>query len=430
MRKKFPAAITRLPGEQIKKHVGAIHTSGDLSLVERKAVNVLLLNAYDSLLTSRTHKLPVAHLCAMLGWTDEKNSEYLKGVLHTLSATPIEFNIMEDGKESWKVMSMLSYGEIKDGVCIYRYDEYLAERLYDPEIYATINIGVQRRFDGGYAFTLYENCLRYKSVGSTGWWDIARFRKLIGANAPLYDEFKYLKREAIVKPVEEINRVSDMHLEAEFQKKGRSITAVRFLITENPQQSLLQPEVIDEHAAVRESDTFKRLREHGIGDRLAIAWVLQDKERADAAIEYVEEKDRQKEIRGSTAGYIRKLIEDGSNVGAKPAYEIKKEAAAKEKVEKAVAEKKSARQAELEAEYKRQTALASIKKLTDEERHDLVMIYKESEGQGRSASYNPKTGKFGNAIERIAFDAWLRPQFAPETNTPEFIEWAKEKLNK
>ena len=399
-------------------------------MLERKTVNVLLLNAYDALLSRRTHKLQVKHLTAMMGWDNKSNNiDHLRDVLRKLSSTPIEFNVMEDGKESWRVMSMLSYGEIKDGVCTYRYDEYLAERLYDPEIYAIINIGIQRRFDGGYAFNLYENCLRYKSVGSTGWWDIDRIRKIVGATASMYDEFKYLKRAAITKPVDEINRVSDIFIVPEYQKKGCKVTAVRFLVTENPQYSLLQPDIIDEHAVLRESDTFKRLREHGIGDRLAIAWVIQDKDRADAAIEYAEEKDRQKQIKGSTAGYIRALITSGAVVGTKSDYEVKKEAATKEKTEKAKTEKQSVRQAELEAEYKRQTAIARIKELTDDERHDLVMDYKNSEGQGRSESYNSKTGKFGSAIERIAFEAWLRPQFAPDTDTKEFAEWVKGKMS-
>jgi plasmid replication initiation protein len=411
--------------EKVKKHVAAIHTSGDLSLLERKTVNVLLLNAYDALLTRRTHKLPVKHLCAMLGWDESNNIDRLKDVLRTLAATPIEFNMMEDGKEVWSVMSMLSFGEIKDGVCTYRYDEYLAERLYDPEIYATINIGVQRRFDGGYALTLYENCLRYKTVGSTGWWDLDRFRKIIGANAPMYDEFKYLKRDVIIKPVEEINRISDIRLVPEYQKQGRKVSFVRFLITDSPQQTLLQPEVMDDHAALRESDTFKRLREHGIGDRLAMAWILQDEDRARAIVEYVEEKDRKKQVKGTTAGYIRKLIEDGAEVGSKLAYEVKKEDLVKEKVEEFKREKQSVRRSELEAQYRKQIVTARIKGLSQEERHVLVIRYSEAEGQGRIKSYRAETAKFRDTFERIAFEAWLRPQFSLEINIKEFGSWLK-----
>ena len=52
--------------EQLRKHVAAIHIGGELGLLGRKMSNVLLLNAYDDLLTQRTHRLPVVHLRAML----------------------------------------------------------------------------------------------------------------------------------------------------------------------------------------------------------------------------------------------------------------------------------------------------------------------------------------------------------------------------
>jgi len=347
-------AVVIVQNETVKKHVAAIHMSGELSFLGRKMVNVLLLNAYDDLLTRRTHKLPVPYLLSMLGWDGSQNVDDLKDVLMRLASTPVEFNVMEDGKETWRVMSMISFGEIKGGVCTYRYDEYLAERLYDPEVYATISIGMQRRFDGGYALTLYENCLRYKDVGSTGWWDIGRFRKIVGATAPMYDEFKYLKREVIAKPVEEINRVSDIRVTPEYRKEGRKVTAVRFLVSESPQRTLLKPEATDDYGALRESETFKRLREHGIGERLAIAWLIEDEERVKAIVSYTEEKARKKQVKGTTAGYIRSLVENPeADIGSKTAYEKKKEEQKRAEEEAAAAaaalEKAKAEQAKADA---------------------------------------------------------------------------------
>jgi hypothetical protein len=414
------------PNEQVKKHVAAIHTSGVLSLLERKMVNVLLLNAYDALLTRRTHTLPIKHLCAMLGWDESNNIERLQDVLRKLASTPVEFNMMEDGKEVWRVMSMLSYGEIKDGTCTYRYDEYLAERLYDPEIYATINIGVQRRFEGSYALTLYENCLRYKIVGSTGWWELNRFKKIVGATALMYDEFKYLKRDVIMKPVEEINRISDIQLVPEFQKQGRKVTAVRFLITENPQQSLLKPMIQDDHAAIRESQIFKRLLEHGIGERLAILWILQDEERARQVVEYVEAKARKKQVKGSTAGYIRTLYESNAVVG-KTLFEEKKEQDAKTRIEAAQREAQEKRRAELEAEYVRERANEAVSTLSLDDKRKWAQRYIDEAGAEKAKSYNAETAEFRDKLERLQFLAWLRKQLAPTIEPPEYKAWLKVK---
>lgn len=396
--------------DQVRKHVAAIHTSGDLSLLERKMANVLLLNAYDLLLTRRTHKLPLKHLCVMLGWDESNNIERLQDALRKLASTAIEFNMMEDGKEVWRVMSMISFGEIKEGMCTYRYDEYLAERLFDPEVYAIINIGMQRRFEGGYALTLYENCLRYKEVGSTGWLELERFRRIMGATQLSYDEFKYLKRDVIAKPVNEINRISDIQIAPEFQKQGRKISAVRFLIKDNPQQTLFKPNVMDEHAEIRESETFSRLREHGIGERLAIAWILQDEPRARAVVAYVEEKDRKKKVR-STAGLIRILIESRAEVGATE-YEKKKAKGAEAEKEAAQKEALRGRGAELEADYQKNLVNETINALTLEEKRVYAATYIAGEGKGRTLSYKAESADFANSLERIQFMVWLRMTIA------------------
>lgn len=424
-RKREAVPVNTSPAETVRKHVGAIHTSGDLSLLERKTANVLLLNAYQHLVTRRTHKIPVPLLCAMLGY-DSNDIDLLKATLKKLATTSIEFNVMEDGKEAWQVMSMISFGEIKGGVCTYRYDEYLAERFYDPEIYATINLAVQRKFESGYALTLYENCLRYKSVGSTGWWDIERFRNIMGATASMYDEFKYLKRDVIAKPAEHVNRVSDIRIEPEYQKNGRKVTGVRFVITESPQQSLLTNEATDQYVEVREHSTYKRLVEHGIGDRLAIYWVTQDEQRARSVVDYVEHKDKKHQVKGSTAGYIRRLIEDKADVGP-TAYQRKKQEAERSQAAEDDGKKRERFLAELEEEYLRHLRTAAIKAMTIPERHEHAMAWLQTEkGMGQEADYDTAKADFKAATNKANFNqVYLRQKIQPTIEDGAFFEWVK-----
>lgn len=426
MAKKSTSKALSPSDKQLKKHVATIHTSGELSLLERKMVNVLLLNAYDMLLTRRTHSLPVKHLCAMLGWDESNNVDRLQEVLRKLASTPIEFNMMEDGKEVWRVMSMISYGEIIDGVCTYRYDEYLAERLYDPEIYATINIGIQRRFEASYALTLYENCLRYKSVGSTGWWELEKFRRIMGADAVLYDDFRRLNERVIRPSIKEINKVSDIRLEVEFKRETRKVSAVRFLVAENTQQKLLKPVIQDDHAAIRESEIFKRLIEHGIGERLAILWIIQDEERARTVVEYVEGKARNKQVKGSTAGYIRSLYESDAVVG-KSAYAEKQEDERKAKASEEKSKAMEKRRANLEAEFVRELTTRAIQSLSPDSKRALMREYLEEVGEDKAKSYNSKKMAFGDTLERFQFTAWMRQRLAPGFTTAEFNAWLKEK---
>lgn len=75
-RKNVAAAI---PSE-LRKHVAAIHTSGQLSFLERKMFNVLLANAFDTLLSKRRHGIPVSILSEMIGF-NSKNVGDLKEAL-------------------------------------------------------------------------------------------------------------------------------------------------------------------------------------------------------------------------------------------------------------------------------------------------------------------------------------------------------------
>jgi plasmid replication initiation protein len=424
-KRKTSNALTAT-NEQFKKHVAAIHTSGELSLLERKTANVLLLNAYDALLTRRTHTLPVKHLCAMLGWDESNNIERLQEALRKLASTSIEFNMMEDGKHVWRVMAMLSYGDIEEGVCTYRYDEYLAERLYDPEMYATINIGVQRCFEGSYALTLYENCIRYKSVGSTGWLELERFRRIMGADAALYDDFRRLNERVIKPSLKEINRVSDIQLAPDFQKQGRKVSAVRFLITENPQQTLLNPVIQDDHTAIRESELFKRLLEHGIGERLAILWILQDEARARQVVEYVEAKALKKQVKGSTAGYIRTLYEGDAVVGKSP-FEAKKAQQDQAKIEEERRKVLAKRRSELEAEFVRERTNEALNALSLADKRAWAGHYIDEAGNEKAKTYNAETAEFRDALERIQFSGWLRKRLAPTIEPSEYKAWLKVK---
>ena len=344
--------------ESLKKHVGAIHTSGDLSFLERKLSNILLYHAYDDLLVKRTHSISVHILCAMLGWDEGKNYTRLKDALKKLVSTPIEFNLRKDGEDDWQVMSILSSARIKGGICTFRYDEELAEKFYDPDIYAMINLRIQRKFDGAYALNLYENCVRFrpndkKTHGSTGSWSLELFRSIVGATSDYYDDFRRINSKIIKPAVAQINRVSDIFITPEIIKEGRNVVGIRFDIANNPSienqttlDGLSLKESVDTHSDIKSLPVYKMLLKHGVSERLAIRMLAEEgEERMQQLVRYTEEKNRQRTIK-STGAYIKKLVDDKAIVGE---TEFQKEA--KQKKQQAVqqeleAQNKSAQEAE------------------------------------------------------------------------------------
>lgn len=257
----------------VKKNVAAIHVSGKLTLLQRKLSNVLLLNAYDHLISRPKHRIDARTLCLMIGY-NSNDMETLKASLRSLAETVAEWDMLDEkGRQEWGVSSLLSYAKLSGGVCEYAYSPALAEKLHDPKVFALINLNIQRRFTSGHALALYENCFRFVRTGSTGWWPIELFRRLMGVDgSAYYESFKQLNAKIIKPAVTEVNQTSNILLTPEFRKQGRAVTDLRFLIRENPQLAMFE---IDEGEDARSSQTYARLVALGVSDRLARQWIAE-----------------------------------------------------------------------------------------------------------------------------------------------------------
>lgn len=300
-RDKLTGALRR--GE-VKKHVAAIHVSGKLTLLQRKLSNVLLLNAYDTLTSSTRHQIDARTLCLMIGY-NSNDMETLKQSLRGLAETVAEWDMLDDkGQQEWGVSSLLSFARLKGGICEYAYSPALAEKMHDPKVFALINLNIQRRFTGGHALALYENCYRFVRTGSTGWWPLDLFRRLLGVDGSAYYEvFKHLNAKIIKPAVAEVNRTSNIIITPETRKIGRTVTDIRFRIRENPQLSIID---IDDGEGLRQGAVFTRLRALGVSDRLARQWLTVHGEPEVAArLDYVEAKE---DVR-SKVGYLTATFE-------------------------------------------------------------------------------------------------------------------------
>jgi len=291
----------------LKKHVAAIHIGAKLSLLQRKLVNALLYNAYEGLLTAREHTISASVLCEMIGF-DSKNIAYLKASLKGLMETVVEFDVMEDdGEQSWEAMVLLPYAKIKGGVCTYRYERALAEKLYHPDIFSKINLSVLREMNSSHSLVLYENCHRYLGTGQTAVWDIDVFRRLMGVE-DRYKEFKILRRDVINPAMKEVNQVSNINLELITSRRGRQVAAVQFLVRPNPQQSLLS---MEEDDAINKTAAYKALLAEGISKTLARAWAIEyDEAYIFEKLDLAQDQAASGKIKSSKAGFLKSAIEE------------------------------------------------------------------------------------------------------------------------
>lgn len=331
---RFSGAMRR---GSVKKNVAAIHVSGKLTLLQRKLSNVLLLNAYDTLLTQPRHQIDARTLALMIGY-NSNDMDTLRDALRGLAETVAEWDMLDEkGRQEWGVSSLLSYAKLKGGICEYAYSPALAEKLYDPKVYALINLNIQRRFTSGHGLALYENCYRFVRTGSTGWWPIETFRRLMGVEGSAYYEvFKQLNAKIIKPAVEEVNRTSNIRLTPEFRRMGRAVSEIRFLIEENPQLAMFDIKGDD---AVRESPVYAQLLGQGVSDRLARQWLAEHGEAVVAEkLSFVAGKGKVR----NTAGYLRDALAKGYGAAEKPTPPAPEAVAAVERRRAAEAEAEAA----------------------------------------------------------------------------------------
>lgn len=298
----------------VKKHVAAIHVSGKLTLLQRRLSNVLLLNAYDTLTTQGVHRIDARTLCLMIGYNSH-DMDTLKASLRGLAETVAEWDMLdEEGRQEWGISSLLAYAKLKGGVCEYAYSPALAQKLHDPKVFALINMNIQRRFTSGHALALYENCYRFVRTGSTGWWPIELFRRLMGVgDSDYYEVFKHLNAKIIKPAVTEVNRTSNIIVTAETRKMGRAVTDIRFLIRENPQLAILD---LDDGEGARKSPVYERMVGLGASDRLARQWIAEHGETVLAAkLDFVEGQGG--EVR-NPMGYLTAALKKDFGRGARP----------------------------------------------------------------------------------------------------------------
>lgn len=296
----------------VNKAAAAIHIKNDISCLQRKLWNVLLSNAYSDLpnLEIQLHEIKVSDLMEEVGF-DSKNIAYLKQALEDMVTTKLTWNILDDkGKQEWGVSAALASAVISDGMCYYSYSAHLRQKLHNPEFYAPVPLGVLRRFCGGHALALYENCLRYRLISQTPWFSLEVFRDLLGVgDNTSYDDFKILNRAVIKPSLQEVNAVSNIRLELELKREKRKVVGIKFLIDGNHQDSLqieapdnnFNPELLTKLQA-----TFC-LSEKQTKDIL----VTHSEDRILAVMKYVEDRYKAGQIQtGKIAPYFLRTIKD------------------------------------------------------------------------------------------------------------------------
>ena len=234
-----------LERDEFIKASPAIQIQGNITHLQRRAWNVLLANAYDELPNKEIHRVSVAELTEKLGFTS-RNQDHLKEMLKALTECLVEWNTLgKDKKQVWGVAALLASAEIEKGICTYAFAPHLRLKLYNPRVYAKLNLRLQNRFSDRHALILWEVCFDYfdtaRSYGETPFIPLEKFRELMGVADDKYPAFKTLNQYVIKPAVKEINALTNFIVEVEQKRKGRKVAFLKFKISRLREISSVEP---------------------------------------------------------------------------------------------------------------------------------------------------------------------------------------------
>ena len=234
-----------LERDEFIKASPAIQIQGNITHLQRRAWNVLLANAYDELPNKEIHRVSVAELTEKLGFTS-RNQDHLKEMLKALTECLVEWNTLgKDKKQVWGVAALLASAEIEKGICTYAFAPHLRLKLYNPRVYAKLNLRLQNRFSDRHALILWEVCFDYfdtaRSYGETPFIPLEKFRELMGVADDKYPAFKTLNQYVIKPAVKEINTLTNFVVEVEQKRKGRKVAFLKFKISRLREISSVEP---------------------------------------------------------------------------------------------------------------------------------------------------------------------------------------------
>ena len=157
------------------------------------------------------------------------------------------------------------------------------------------------KMSSAYAIRLYELLIQWGSIGKREI-DLQWLRKVLKLEDE-YQSIKDFKKRVIDVALSQINEHSDLTASYTQRKTGRNVTHLIFTFSVK-EEAKLEPVAAKEvpHDDVAESALFQRLRNLGIGAKLAKEWIKQDEARVLAAAKYVEARIQAGQIKGSAAG--------------------------------------------------------------------------------------------------------------------------------
>lgn len=198
-------------------------TQCELSLQDRRIMNLLIEHAWPQIMTNNEHRIAIATLRL-----SHKGGERVRNSVTRLMSTIIEIPTTDaHGKKVTRRGQLLADTTTTDnendpsGEVRYKFSQTIQEIMQQSQYWGRLKICIICAFQSKYALTLYEAlCLRKNLQISEQEINTSDFRSLLGVTHNKLQSFKNLKTWAIDPAVKEINTISDFWIEIQLLRQG------------------------------------------------------------------------------------------------------------------------------------------------------------------------------------------------------------------
>lgn len=236
-----------------------------ITLLGRKAYNVLLFEAQEQGLELEVHRAPLSRIVRGVDF-DSNDTEIIKKHLRAMVSTTVEWQSPTTGEgTAWNVSGLLAHAKLtKESGQVWvewSYAVNLKKELLEPTVFARLKLEVISQLRSHAAVALYEICTRYKDIARTSrqpwrWWHPVLTGQPHSASVERL-EYRIFKRDTLKSAIAEVNAITDLDIELIEHKQGRAISEIQFgirLKSQTPLPLRTQPEPVDLKLIARASE--------------------------------------------------------------------------------------------------------------------------------------------------------------------------------
>ncbi len=219
-------------------------------------------------------------------------------------------------REQWVSVPLLGPVGISRGQVQFQIPQLLEPYIQRPLSFDFLDLRFV--FDTLRGRMLYDLLLPSVEDGLTAWVDLDELRKRLDCESKTYQDFRALKAKVISPAIEDVNRNTNLHAEAQEMSdpgRGKRVVAVRFRVR---QEADREKEVSGFGAL---ADRYTTLREEfGLNaaqiNEIARHHEEWPPERLREAMEYTRHKIASGQVNRSAAGYLMKALREGYVLGS------------------------------------------------------------------------------------------------------------------